>query len=162
MQKHQRATDWTRPVPPHDKTRLCPLSQAPSGIEQPEPKDFSAQGGRGSLSPRTGHPRGQLCCPPSPLKPLLPACSLSTLRVLQHWGWWLSPSGAVSQGPFTAPLPRGLALRAPRQLLSASPLAFVRVNDGLCNQDGNEQQVKLICKDAEATLLFNFVPFFPL
>lgn len=102
MQKYQRVMDWTRPVPPHAKTRLCPLSQAPSRIEGSECKDFSAQGGQvGCIAlgqcQGTGHPGGQLCHPPSLPQPPLPACSLKILRVLQHWGWW--PSLKAGQCP---------------------------------------------------------------
>lgn len=103
-------------------------------------------------------PWGATVLPTQPCQPPVPACSLSILRVLQDRGWWWSPSRAVSQGPFAAPVPQPCVL--PDNCSQHSPLAFVRVNDGLCNQDGNEQQVKLICKDAEATLLFNFMPFF--
>lgn len=97
----------------------------------------------------------QLCCPAQALLTEhpqgVPALGLVAVR----------GQGSVP-GPLCSLTPSGTGPVSSLTTALSIPLAFVRVNDGLCNQDGNEQQVKLICKDAEATLLFNFVTFSPL
>lgn len=127
-QKHQRAMDWTRPVPPHAKTRLCPLAQALSEMAQPERQDFSAHRGTGCAALGqclgTGPPWGTTVLPTQPHQPSAPACSLSILRVLRYRGWWWSPSRAVSQGPFAAPLPQPCML--PDNCSQHSPLPLFR------------------------------------